>query len=181
MAGPGPRRRVRRAVRRPEIRRLEELRLGAIEAAIEEELLAGRHRDVVGELTRLVADYPLSEQLHGQLMLALYRCGRQADALEAYRVARTALVTTMGVEPGPELRALHAAILHQAPELAPRKPGPHHRWAGRDHELAALRAAWEDARTGEDVLVVISGPPGARGARGSPPSWRRRQGSAVCG
>ena len=80
----------------PEIRRLEELRLGAIEAAIDEELLAGRHRDVVGELTRLVADHPLSERLHGQLMLALYRCGRQAEALEAYRVARTALVTTMG-------------------------------------------------------------------------------------
>ena len=145
----------------PEIRRLEELRLGAIEAAIDEELLAGRHRDVVGELTRLVADHPLSERLHGQLMLALYRCGRQAEALEAYRVARTALVTTMGVEPGPELRALHAAILHQAPELAPPKPGPHHRLVGRDHELAALRAAWEDARTGEDVLVVISGPPGS--------------------
>ena len=145
----------------PEIRRLEELRLGAIEAALDEELLAGRHRDVVGELTRLVADHPLSERLHGQLMLALYRCGRQAEALEAYRVARTALVGAMGVEPGPELRALHAAILHQSPELAPPNAGPRHRLVGRDRELAALRAAWRDARAGEDVLVVISGPPGS--------------------
>src|SRR5262245_25602989 len=74
-----------------EIRRLDELRLTALEQAIEADLAAGRHREVVGELEALVAEHPLSERLHGQLMLALYRSGRQAEALAAYRRARSAL------------------------------------------------------------------------------------------
>ena len=77
------------------------------------DLAAGRHREVVGELERLVAEEPLRETLHRQRMLALYRSGRQADALEAYRDARTVLVERMGIEPGPELRRLHDAILRQ--------------------------------------------------------------------
>jgi DNA-binding SARP family transcriptional activator/tetratricopeptide (TPR) repeat protein len=100
-----------------EIRRLEELRLAALELAIERDLDAGRHRDVVGELDSLVAAEPLREQLHAQRMLALYRSGRQADALEAYRQARKGLVDAIGVEPGPELRRLHEAILVQDPAL----------------------------------------------------------------
>jgi len=75
-----------------EIRRLEELRLTALELAVDQDLAAGRHREVVGELEALVAEEPLRERLHAQLMLALYRSGRQAEALEAYRHARRALV-----------------------------------------------------------------------------------------
>ena len=71
-----------------EIRRLEELRLTAVELAIDSDLAAGRHREVVGELEALAAEEPLRERLHAQRMLALYRSGRQADALEAYRDAR---------------------------------------------------------------------------------------------
>jgi ABC-type transport system substrate-binding protein/DNA-binding SARP family transcriptional activator len=96
-----------------EIRRLEDLRLRATELAIAADLAAGRHREVLGELETLVAAHPLSERLHGQRMLALYRSGRQAEALEAYTAARRVLVDEIGVEPGPELRALHDAILRQ--------------------------------------------------------------------
>jgi hypothetical protein len=74
-----------------EIRRLDELRLAALEEVIDDDLAAGRHRQVVGELEALVAEHPLSERLRGQLMLAPYRSGRQAEALEAYRRARTVL------------------------------------------------------------------------------------------
>jgi eukaryotic-like serine/threonine-protein kinase len=102
-----------------EIRRLEGLRLGALELAIEHDLDAGRHREVIGELEMLVAEEPLRERLHAQRMLALYRSGRQADALEAYRHARALLVEEIGVEPGPELRRLHEAILRQDVSLEP--------------------------------------------------------------
>ena len=83
-----------------EIRRLEELRLAAVELAVEQDLEAGRHRKVVGELEALVVAEPLRERLHAQRMLALYRCGRQADALAATDKARTVLVEAIGVEPG---------------------------------------------------------------------------------
>jgi DNA-binding SARP family transcriptional activator len=102
-----------------EIRRLHELRVAAIELAIDGDLAAGRHREVAGELDALVAEHPLRERLHAQRMLALYRCGRQAEALDAYRLARSVLVEEIGVEPGPELRRLHEAILRQDPELEP--------------------------------------------------------------
>ena len=96
-----------------EIRRLEELRLRATEVAIEGELANGRHRELIGELEALVGAHPLSERLHAQRMLALYRSGRQAEALAAYRHARRMLVEEIGVEPGAELRRLHDAILRQ--------------------------------------------------------------------
>ncbi len=102
-----------------EIRRLEDLRLQAAELAIDADLAAGRHGEVLGELRSLIADEPLRERLRAQQMLALYRSGRQADALAAYRDARTALVEAIGVEPGPELRHLHEAILRQDPRLEP--------------------------------------------------------------
>jgi peptide/nickel transport system substrate-binding protein len=114
-----------------EIRRLEDLRLRATELAIESGLAAGRHRELIAELDALVAAHPLSERLHAQRMLALYRCGRQAEALEAYRHARAVLVDEVGVEPGSELRALHDAVLRQdraldlavaEPALPPRSP-----------------------------------------------------------
>lgn len=100
-----------------EIRRLEELRLRALELAIDEDLAAGRHREVLTEVDALVAEHPLSERLHGQRIVALYRSGRQAEALEAYRRARRVLVDEVGIEPGPELRALHEAVLRQDPAL----------------------------------------------------------------
>ena len=100
-----------------EIRRLEDLRLRAAEMAIDADLEAGRHAEVIGELDALVAQHPLRERLHSRRMLALYRSGRQSEALEAYRVARSALVEEIGVEPGAELRGLHDAILAQDPAL----------------------------------------------------------------
>jgi class 3 adenylate cyclase len=102
-----------------EIRRLEEMRLAALELAIERDLAAGRHREVVAELDALVVEEPLRERLHAQRMLALYRSGRQADALDAFQQARAALVEQIGVEPGPELRRLHDAMLRQDPALDP--------------------------------------------------------------
>ena len=100
-----------------EIRRLDELRLQATERAIDEDLAAGRHAEVIGELDALVAEEPLRERLHAQRMLALYRSGRQAEALAAYRDARAKLVEQVGVEPGAELQRLQDAILAQDPAL----------------------------------------------------------------
>ena len=82
-----------------EIRRLDELRLRAVERAIDDDLAAGRHVEVIGELEALVAAEPLREHLHAQRMLALYRSGRQAEALEAFQDARRALVDELGIEP----------------------------------------------------------------------------------
>jgi peptide/nickel transport system substrate-binding protein len=101
----------------PEIRRLEELRLRAVEMAIDEDLESGRHDEVIGELEALIDEHPLCERLHAQHMLALYRSGRQAEALEAYRDARAVLVEQIGVEPGGELRRLQDAVLAQDPAL----------------------------------------------------------------
>ena len=96
-----------------EARRLEELQLGATEDRIEADLEADRAGEVVAELESLVARNPLRERLRSQLMLALYRSGRQADALAAFQSARRELVEELGIEPGPELQSLHQAILRQ--------------------------------------------------------------------
>ena len=97
--------------------RLEELRLLALERHLEAELGLGRHADALPEITAVVDEHPLRERLHGLLMLALYRCGRQADALEAYRSARATLVEELGISPGPALQALEGRILRQDPDL----------------------------------------------------------------
>jgi YVTN family beta-propeller protein len=102
-----------------EIGRLEESRLAALEVRIDADLARGRDGDLVPELESLVAEHPLRERLRGQLMLALYRAGRQADALAAYREARSVLVDELGIEPSEELRALETAILRQDHQLAP--------------------------------------------------------------
>jgi ABC-type transport system substrate-binding protein/DNA-binding SARP family transcriptional activator len=109
-----------------EIRRLDELHVRAAEEAIDADLAAGHHGEVIGELETLVAANPLREKLHAQRILALYRSGRQAEALEAYAVARAGLVDQIGVEPGPELRRLQRAVLAQDPalELAPSPEPP---------------------------------------------------------
>jgi DNA-binding SARP family transcriptional activator len=105
----------------PEIARLEDLRLACLADRIDADLACGRHDEVAGELEALVRAYPLRERLRGQQMLALYRCGRQAEALEAYRAAYQALVDGLGIEPSPELRTLEAAILrHDVPAPAGR-------------------------------------------------------------
>src|SRR5215472_675522 len=102
---------------RAEAARLEELRLTAIVDRIDADLALGRHAEVVGELEALVAAYPLRERLHEQLMIALYRGGRQAEALAAYQAARRALVEDLGLEPGPALQRLERAILRQDASL----------------------------------------------------------------
>jgi DNA-binding SARP family transcriptional activator/DNA-binding beta-propeller fold protein YncE len=109
-----------------EIARLEDLRLAALEQRIEADLELGRHAEVVSELEALVAEHPLREGLRAQLMLALYRCDRQAEALAAYRLGRRLLVEELGIEPSASLRELHEAILAQDPSLGvpsrPRRP-----------------------------------------------------------
>ncbi|HYZ29868.1 MAG TPA: ABC transporter substrate-binding protein [Thermoleophilaceae bacterium] len=119
---------------RGEVERLEELRLGAAEDRIEAELALGRHNAVVPELESLVRDHPLRERPRAQLMLALYRSGRQADALEIYRDARRLLLEQLGLEPSAQLRELQRAILqqhaaldhprHEAVRVAARAPTP---------------------------------------------------------
>ena len=107
---------------RGELARLDELRLFLLEERIEADLAAGRHAGVVAELEALRAEHPYRERLLAQLMLALYRSGRQADALEAYARARRTFVDDLGLEPGPELRELEARVLRQDPELTCRSP-----------------------------------------------------------
>lgn len=96
---------------RVEVERLEELRLAAVEERIEAELAGGRHAVLVPELEGLVEEHPLRERLRGQLMIALYRAGRQAEALETYRTGRALLSEELALEPGPQLRELEQAIL----------------------------------------------------------------------
>jgi DNA-binding SARP family transcriptional activator/tetratricopeptide (TPR) repeat protein len=101
----------------PEIRRLEELRMSALEARVDCDLGLGGHGVVIGELEALVAAHPGRERLAAQLMLALYRCGRQGDALEVYARTRAYLSGELGLEPGPALRDLQGEILAQAAAL----------------------------------------------------------------
>jgi len=153
----------------PEIGRLEELHLRAIELAIDAELSAGRHDEVIARLEELIAEEPLRERLHAQRMLALYRAGRQSEALNAYREAREALVEQIGVEPGPELQRLQAAVLAQDPALEAPPPavelpmqleGGSPLLAGRERELDWLRRRWEEANGGRVVCVMLWGPAG---------------------
>jgi DNA-binding SARP family transcriptional activator len=99
------------------IARLEEIRLAAVELRIEADLALGRHDQLVGELEALVTEHPHRERLRGHLMTALYRSGRQAEALDAYKDARSALVDELGIEPGTALQELERAILRQEPAL----------------------------------------------------------------
>ena len=100
-----------------EIGRLEELRLAALEDRVDAELAVGRHSDLVGELEGFADEHPLRERLRSQLMLALYRSGRQAEALQIYHDTRRVLVDELGIEPSPTLQQLHGAILRQDPGL----------------------------------------------------------------
>src|SRR5918994_3389433 len=150
-----------------EIRRLEELHLRAIELGIDAELAAGRHDDMIGRLEALLAKHPAHERFHAQRMLALYRAGRQSEAVEGYRGAHRALAE-IGVEPGPELRRLQEQILAHDPALDARPPpelprqleGGSPLLAGRDRELRWLRKRWAEAEEGRTRVALLSGSPG---------------------
>jgi predicted ATPase/DNA-binding SARP family transcriptional activator len=144
---------------------LEDLRLQALELRVDARLALGAHREVVAELERLVAAEPFRERLREQLVLALYRSGRQQDALDAYQDARRSL-DELGVEPGSALRELERAVLRHDPELAPEAPAEAPRLrlpaaptglVGRRLELTAVEAILrrEDVR-----LVTLTGPGG---------------------
>lgn len=105
-----------------EARRLEEMRLCALDQRIEAELRLGRHRDLLVELTVLVNRYPTHENLHGQYMLALHRSGRRGEALEAYQRIRITLVRELGLEPSAGLRRVQQTILMAAPRPGPPRP-----------------------------------------------------------
>ena len=148
-----------------EVARLEELCLAALEARIDADLAAGHHDQLVPELEALTAQHPYRERLRAQHMLALYRAGRQADALAAYQAARTALEEGLGIDPGPELQALQVGILQQDPGLAApaaadgppgNLPVPPSTLIGRHGELADIRALFG----GPARLVTITGPGG---------------------
>ncbi len=144
--------------------RLEELRLSALEDKFEAELALGHHAETVADLEALVSQHPLRERLRGQLMLALYRCGRQADALEAYQEMRRLLVGELGLEPGAALRNLEQAILNHDPALEPTPTRAAMRRRPRRRTIAALGALVIAAaaataavlltRTGQPTTVV---------------------------
>jgi DNA-binding SARP family transcriptional activator/ABC-type transport system substrate-binding protein/streptogramin lyase len=134
-----------------EIERLEELRLVAVEERIEAELALGQHDKLVPELESLTAKYPLRERLRGQLMLALYRSGRQAEALRVYTETRRQLVDDLGIEPSESLRALEQAILKQDPALAPPRP----RAAGALRRRRALFGVATLVLAGAAVAAVV--------------------------
>jgi WD40 repeat protein/DNA-binding SARP family transcriptional activator len=150
----------------PVIARLEEQRVEAFELSVEARLALGRHAEVVPQLEALIQEHPYHERLRWLLMLALYRCDRQADALQAYQDARRQLVEELGIEPGENLRELERDILAQdpglslpaaeplelPPELATGTP-----LVDRDADVEWLRAQWQQARVGAGGLVAIAG------------------------
>jgi DNA-binding SARP family transcriptional activator len=166
-----------------EIVRLEEVRLAALEDRIDTDLAQHRHAALVGELDGLVKEQPLRERFRGQLMLALYRSGRQADALASYQDARRALVEELGIEPGKPLRDLHQAILRQDPSLdsaveeAEELPGT--AFVGREAELAELLGGLEDALAQRGRLFLLVGEPGIGKSRLAEELIRRARGRRV--
>jgi YVTN family beta-propeller protein len=147
------------AFTRPEAARLEELRLAALEARIDADLALGRHDELAGELEQLAVGHPLRERLHAQLMLALYRCGRQADALAAYRRARDLLVGEFGIDPGEPLQRLHASVLAHDPALD---------WSGHSAED-------HPAGAGTPVAAPAAKPPRGPMAGSRELAWVRRR------
>jgi DNA-binding SARP family transcriptional activator len=153
--------------------RLDEHRLVATERQVDAELALGRHAEVTGELEALVQRHPLRERLWAQLMVALYRSGRQADALSAYRRLRAVLAEELGLEPAPELRQLETAVLRQDPRLMqeggrveaapqPARPAllPAAGFVGRNTELHRLAGRFAEAAAGHGGVVFVAGDPG---------------------
>jgi len=141
----------------PEILRLEELRLVALEQRIDADLALGRDAELVAELEALVREHPLRERLRAQLMLALYRSGRQADALDVYRQTRRLLVDELGIEPSPALHELEQAILQHDPELSPQVD------AVAPRQRAIMVVAGNEDRL--DTLLALAEPLARRPAR----------------
>src|SRR5215470_20330743 len=137
--------------------------LAAVEDRIDADLALGRHQALTGELERLAGEYPVRERLHGQLMLALYRCGRQAEALAAYRRVRDLLAGELGIDPAEPLQRLHASVLAHDPALD---------WNGG-------RPASADGHRADPATPAASPPPGRPGLRpaasGSEPTRGRRR------
>jgi WD40 repeat protein/DNA-binding SARP family transcriptional activator len=149
-----------------EVARLSDLRTAALEQLVEAQLELGRHEEAVPQLEALIREHPYRERLRAQLMLALYRCDRQADALQAYHDARRSLVEQLGIEPGERLRELERAILAQDPALSsPASEGTElppeldagTMLAGREAELESLRGHWRGAQQGAGRFVLITG------------------------
>jgi branched-chain amino acid transport system substrate-binding protein len=152
-------------------RALDEERLAGIESRVDADLVLGRHVDLVTELRALVREHPLREGFRAQLMLALYRCGRQAEALEAYAEARQTLVSELGLEPGPELQALQQAILTHAESLRL----PPARAARKRRRWAALAAT----AVGSAVLAAAFAGLGLRDGGNAGASAATGEGSVV--
>jgi DNA-binding SARP family transcriptional activator len=161
------------------IGRLEELRLLALEKRIGADLELGRDAALIPELEVLVAEHPLRERLRGQLMLALYRAGRQAEALEAYQTARRSLVDQLGIEPGPALQELEKAILRQEPALELAQPAAAQRSilvAGvADRALEPLLAIAEPLARQPPREVIVARLLDERGELGSASAAVQRQ------
>jgi DNA-binding SARP family transcriptional activator len=148
-----------------EAARLEELRESAREDLVDAELALGRHHDLVGELEAMVASHPLRERRWGQLLLARYRDGRQAEALDGFRALRRTLRDELGVDPSPELQDLHERVLRQDPAIAwsPPEQAPSPLDAacyGRDDELRRLLGAFDAAAAGAAKMVMVLGEAG---------------------
>jgi DNA-binding SARP family transcriptional activator/tetratricopeptide (TPR) repeat protein len=157
---------------------LTEIYRQAVEIRLEAEVNLGRHAEVIGELRRLVADQPFREHSYALLMLALYRCGSQGEAIAVFQAARQILIDELGCEPGPELHLMYQQILHADPGLAapepaaagggpvpvmPRElPGALRHFTGREHELQALTGVLDrtDGRAGTVVISAIGGTAG---------------------
>jgi YVTN family beta-propeller protein len=142
-----------------EASRLEELRLLAVETRIDADLILVRYAEVAGELERLIAEHPSREHFRAQMMLALYRCGRQADALEVYRQASRLLRDDLGLEPSPELRELEQKILTHDPELdAPHvlRPRLRRRPAERVRAARVRRGGWMIAAGGALLTIAVA-------------------------
>jgi predicted ATPase len=154
---------------RAEARRLESLRVDALEEQFEAALALGDHREIVAALRAALEENPFRERLWGQLMLALYRSGRQPDALEAFREARRVFSEELALEPGPDLRRLEEAILAHDPAIAPVPAARRRRgnlpalstsFVDREDALAQVLALLRDYR-----LVTLTGPPGVGKSR----------------
>ena len=134
---------------------LEDLRIQATEDRIEADLALGRAADLVPELEQLIQEHPFRERLRGSLMLGLYRCGRQADALQAYRDARSLLIEELGLEPGPALRDLETAILRQ--DTALDVPSGDRAWTG----TPGSPGSWLPRERRTVTVAVLDVAPGA--------------------
>jgi DNA-binding SARP family transcriptional activator/tetratricopeptide (TPR) repeat protein len=155
-----------------EIARLEELRLNSLELRISRDLMEGRHAALVGELEALVREHPLREQLRAQLMLALYRSGRQAEALDTYQAGRALLYDELGLEPGADLKELQRAILEHDPALAPPQQPAAPEPISRSDDASA-RATEATRREVRKTVTVLFCDVTAVGAELDPESLRR--------